>query len=72
MNLSIFQNMTSKLPQPGSLEGVANLIRSDEIILPRIPQMSTDYIYAGICMILQTCCLSTEKSVSICDICGRT
>ena len=30
MNLSIFQNMTSKLPQPGSLEGVANLIRSDE------------------------------------------
>ena len=39
MNLSIFQNMTSKLPQPGSLEEVANLIRSDEKILPRIPRI---------------------------------
>ena len=30
MNISIFKNMTSKLPLPGLLEGVANLIRSDE------------------------------------------
>ena len=30
MNISIFHNMTSKLPLPGLLEGVANLIRSDE------------------------------------------
>jgi len=30
MNVSIFQNMTSKLPLPNLLEGVANLIRSDE------------------------------------------
>ena len=32
MNISIFKNMTSKLPLPGLLEGVANLIRSDEKI----------------------------------------
>ena len=30
MNISIFKNMTSKLPLPGLLEGVANLIRTDE------------------------------------------
>jgi len=30
MNVSIFQNITSKQPLPGYLEGVANLIRSDE------------------------------------------
>lgn len=30
MNVSIFHDMTSKLPLPGLLEGVANLIRSDE------------------------------------------
>ena len=30
MNVSIFKDMTSKLPLPGLLEGVANLIRSDE------------------------------------------
>ena len=30
MNVSIFHNMTSKLPLPGLLEGVANLIREDE------------------------------------------
>ena len=30
MNISIFKNMTSKLPLPGLLEGVANLIRSEE------------------------------------------
>ena len=30
MNVSIFHNMTSKLPLPGLLEGVVNLIRSDE------------------------------------------
>ena len=30
MNISIFHNMTSKLPLPGLLEGVANLIREDE------------------------------------------
>ena len=30
MNVSIFHNMTSKLPLPGILEGVANLIRNDE------------------------------------------
>ncbi len=30
MNVSIFQNITSKQPLPGFLEGVANLIRSDE------------------------------------------
>ena len=30
MNISIFKNMTSKLPLLGVLEGVANLIRSDE------------------------------------------
>ena len=30
MTVSIFHNMTSKLPLPGFLEGVANLIRSDE------------------------------------------
>ena len=30
MNVSIFHNMTSKLPLPGLLEGVANLIRTDE------------------------------------------
>ena len=29
MNISIFHNMTSKLPLPGLLEGVANLIRED-------------------------------------------
>ena len=32
MNISIFKNMTSKLPLPGLLEGVANLIRTDEKI----------------------------------------
>ena len=32
MNISIFQNMTSKLPLPGLLEGVANLIHTDEKI----------------------------------------
>ena len=30
MNVSIFHDMTCKLPLPGLLEGVANLIRSDE------------------------------------------
>ena len=30
MNVSIFKNITSKQPLPGFLEGVANLIRSDE------------------------------------------
>ncbi len=30
MNVSIFKDMTSKLPLPGILEGVANLIRTDE------------------------------------------
>ena len=30
MNVSIFHDMTSKLPLPGLLEGVANLIRTDE------------------------------------------
>ena len=30
MNVSIFHDMTSKLPLPGFLEGVANLIRCDE------------------------------------------
>ena len=30
MNVSIFHDMTCKLPLPGFLEGVANLIRSDE------------------------------------------
>ncbi len=30
MNVSIFKDMTSKLPLPGLLKGVANLIRSDE------------------------------------------
>ena len=30
MNVSIFHDMTSKLPLPGLLEGVANLIRADE------------------------------------------
>ena len=30
MNVSIFHDMTSKLPLPGILEGVANLIRTDE------------------------------------------
>ena len=30
MNVSIFHNMTCKLPLPGLLEGVANLIRTDE------------------------------------------
>ena len=30
MNVSIFKDMTSKLPLPGLLEGVTNLIRSDE------------------------------------------
>ena len=30
MNVSIFQDMTCKLPLPGLLEGVANLIRTDE------------------------------------------
>ena len=30
MNISIFHDMTSKLPLPGLLEGVANLIRTDE------------------------------------------
>ena len=30
MKVSIFQNMTSKTPLPGHLEGVANLIRSDK------------------------------------------
>ena len=30
MNVSIFHDMTSKLPLPGLLEGVANLMRSDE------------------------------------------
>ena len=30
MNVSIFHDMTFKLPLPGLLEGVANLIRSDE------------------------------------------
>ena len=30
MNVSIFKDMTSKLPLPGLLEGVARLIRSDE------------------------------------------
>ena len=30
MNVSLFKNMTSKLPLPGLLEGVANIIRSDE------------------------------------------
>ena len=32
MNVSIFKDMTSKLPLPGLLEGVANLVRSDEKI----------------------------------------
>ena len=30
MNVSIFQDMTCKLPLPGLLEGVANIIRTDE------------------------------------------
>ena len=30
MKVSIFQNMTSKTPLPGLLEGVADLIRSDK------------------------------------------
>ena len=30
MNVSIFHDMTTKLPLPGLLEGVANLIRTDE------------------------------------------
>ena len=30
MNVSIFHDMTCKLPLPGVLEGVANLVRSDE------------------------------------------
>ena len=30
MNVSIFHDMASKLPLPGLLEGVANLIRTDE------------------------------------------
>lgn len=30
MKVSIFQNMTSKTPLPGRLEGVADLIRSDK------------------------------------------
>ena len=32
MNVSIFKDMTSKLPLPDHLEGVANLVRSDEKI----------------------------------------
>jgi len=30
MNVSIFHDMTCKLPLPGLLEGVANIIRTDE------------------------------------------
>ena len=30
MKVSIFHDMTCKLPLPGLLEGVANLIRTDE------------------------------------------
>ena len=30
MNISIFRDMTCKQPLPGLLEGVANLIRTDE------------------------------------------
>ena len=43
MNISIFKNMTSKLPLPGLLEGVANLIRTDE----KIKAFTTSYRQTG-------------------------
>ena len=43
MNISLFHNINSKLPLPGQLEGVANLIRSDA----KLKVFTTSYRHTG-------------------------